>query len=122
MGQQSNKFHVSDDGKIFRINEDGSFTELGNANDLHTPKEEHTVKEPTSYYNNGSIPPPYSKPKSSNTLKYVFFVTGIVILGSLFIWYSSNQYSTTRYEYYGEDSAVFCDDYYTEEVVDSVAY
>lgn len=35
MGQQPNKYHVTDDGKVFRINPDGSFTEMGNAEDLN---------------------------------------------------------------------------------------
>lgn len=39
MGQEQGKYHVSKDGKVFRINEDGSFTELGNAEDLNKPKQ-----------------------------------------------------------------------------------
>lgn len=34
MGQEPKKYHVSDDGKVYRVNEDGSFTELGNAENL----------------------------------------------------------------------------------------
>lgn len=31
MGKESKKYHVTDDGDIFRVNDDGSFTSLGNA-------------------------------------------------------------------------------------------
>lgn len=30
MGQQSNKYHISDNGDVFRVNQDGSFTSMGN--------------------------------------------------------------------------------------------
>lgn len=38
MGQEQGKYHISKDGKVFRINEDGSFTELGNAEALDKHK------------------------------------------------------------------------------------
>ena len=31
MEEKPNKYHVTDDGDIFRINDDGSFTSIGNA-------------------------------------------------------------------------------------------
>lgn len=34
MGQQPNKYHVSDDGRVFRINADGSFTSVCNIEDI----------------------------------------------------------------------------------------
>lgn len=34
MGQQLNKYHMTDDGKVYRVNEDGSFTSIGNVEDL----------------------------------------------------------------------------------------
>lgn len=58
MGQQPNKYHISDDGKIYRINEDGSFTELGNANDLNTPKEGNKPDGSGANNHHGSTPPP----------------------------------------------------------------
>ncbi len=30
MGQQPNKYHISDDGNVYKINEDGSYTLIGN--------------------------------------------------------------------------------------------
>lgn len=34
MGQQPNKYHISDDGRVFRINDDGSFTSVCNIEDV----------------------------------------------------------------------------------------
>ena len=34
MGQERGKYHISKGGQVYRINEDGSFTELGNAEEL----------------------------------------------------------------------------------------
>ncbi len=49
MGQLNpNKYHISDDGKVYRINEDGSFTELGNAEELDKPLQQHAVKNKSS--------------------------------------------------------------------------
>ncbi len=31
MGQGQPKYHVTDEGQVYRVNEDGSFTDLGNA-------------------------------------------------------------------------------------------
>lgn len=33
MGEQSNKFHIDNDGHVFRVNVDGSFTDMGNISD-----------------------------------------------------------------------------------------
>lgn len=52
MGQIPNKkYHVSDDGKVFRVNEDGSFTEMGNIEESFAEKN-RTTPETTN-----SIPP-----------------------------------------------------------------
>lgn len=33
MGEIQKKYHIGDDGKVYRVNEDGSFTEMGNIED-----------------------------------------------------------------------------------------
>lgn len=33
MGQQPNKYHITDEGNVYKINEDGSFTDMGNIED-----------------------------------------------------------------------------------------
>lgn len=34
MGQEQKKYHIADDGRIFQINDDGSFTAIGNVNQM----------------------------------------------------------------------------------------
>ena len=34
MGQLPNKYHMTEDGMVYRVNEDGSFTSIGNVEDL----------------------------------------------------------------------------------------
>lgn len=36
MGQEQKKFHITDNGDIYKINEDGSFTSIGNASQVDT--------------------------------------------------------------------------------------
>lgn len=38
MGETPKKYHVTDEGDVFRINEDGSFTSMGNAEKMYEPK------------------------------------------------------------------------------------
>lgn len=37
MGQQPKKYHVNDRGDVYRVNDDGSFTEMGNAENFKYP-------------------------------------------------------------------------------------
>lgn len=53
MGQQPNKYHISDEGIIYRVNEDGSFTSVGNVEDIE--------KKPSSTSEN-KMPPPIPTP------------------------------------------------------------
>ena len=46
MGQLPNKYHISDDGKIYKINDDGSFTLVGNIDDIET---NNLVDRPNNY-------------------------------------------------------------------------
>lgn len=41
MGQGQPKYHVTDDGQVYRVNEDGSFTDLGNAEDKMSASTQH---------------------------------------------------------------------------------
>lgn len=64
MGQDQGKYHISKDGKVFRINEDGSFTELGNAEDLEKSKINIVT-------NNNKDP---------KSIKWKLFVCGIILI------------------------------------------
>lgn len=43
MGQKPNKYHISDDGIIYRINDDGSFTSVGNIDDIEKKQTVNTT-------------------------------------------------------------------------------
>jgi len=48
MGLQPNKYHISDDGNVYRVNEDGSFSEVGNVQDLHASSAKEENMEPVA--------------------------------------------------------------------------
>ena len=79
MGQQMKKYHTSDDGRIYRINDDGSYTEIGNVNNF-----------PTERANNVKIS------KKINWLKLIAGIIGLV-LGTILLCDSC-----------GLDSAITC--------------
>lgn len=77
MGQQLNKYHISDDGKIYRINDDGSFTSVGNFDEIEKKPLDNTVNNlseapfastmPGSFFNRIVDPneyAPQNRPKS----------------------------------------------------------
>lgn len=43
MGQASNKYHVNSEGEIFKVNDDGSFTSLGNAENKNKGIDKHRL-------------------------------------------------------------------------------
>ena len=58
MGQQLNKYHMTDDGKVYRVNEDGSFTSIGNVEDRE--------KKPSTQQVDIMLPIPPSTPTTSS--------------------------------------------------------
>lgn len=50
MGQKPQKYHVTDEGEVLRINKDGSFSKMGNVEQLNyeTSKEASSVKNPSA--------------------------------------------------------------------------
>lgn len=47
MGKLQNKYHIAENGTVYKVNEDGSFTSMGNINDLtkgSAPKESSSQK------------------------------------------------------------------------------
>lgn len=89
MGQVQNKYHVSKNGKVYRVNEDGSFTELGNAEDLNKTKLKPQKSEIT-------------KAKSSKSLWAILSLAIIVIIAlSIFAFFSYNN----SYNNYNNESS-----------------
>lgn len=75
MEQQTKKYHTSDNGRIYRINDDGSYTEIGNVNNL--------TKETTSEVKNS---------KKINWIKLIGGIIGLV-LGTILLYNSGGIYS-----------------------------
>ncbi len=48
MGQEPNKYHISDNGNVYRINEDGSFTSVGNIESIEKKSPETAETAPQS--------------------------------------------------------------------------
>ena len=64
MGEQKGgKYHVSDEGKVFRVNDDGSFTEVGNVKDINS---NHHPDKDSSFSNSQEIS---HKPDEDNSKK-----------------------------------------------------
>lgn len=86
MGQQPNKYHISNDGKVFRINEDGSFTSVGNVEDLERkPSDASADRAP-------SIPHPPYKPAGASECgwwKHNYNRLWVTTLVVFFVWFIS---------------------------------
>lgn len=61
MGQNRGKYYTSDDGTIYRINEDGSFTRVGDVNDLadETSHKGQQTSQKTAIHGNTPSMPAY---------------------------------------------------------------
>lgn len=92
MGQEQKKYHISDNGDIFKFNEDGSFTKLGNAEDLNKPKQLQKAD--------------INKTKSSKSLWVILSLAIIIIVINIFSPFSSESFSN------GVDSVEVSDEYY----------
>lgn len=73
MGTNPNKYHISDDGKVYRINEDGSFTSLGNIED----RTEH--KRPQSNFFQQIESAPKNHRSVAAFFKTLLSVTGLTL-------------------------------------------
>jgi len=52
MGKTNNKYHITDDGKIYRINEDGSFTEVHIADNVRQESKSIKVTAKDGWFKN----------------------------------------------------------------------
>jgi len=110
MGQQPNKYHISDEGKIYHINEGGSYTSVGNIEDIENKSSSTSINK---------IPPiPTPKVNTSDTAEvgwwkrnYNFlWVTTLVIFVGWFIsclscaWPEYPYYDDGRIRYYTQDN------------------
>lgn len=102
MGQQPNKYHITDDGKVYCINDDGSYTYICDINDFDK------LKITNGDFNLSKNSPhnfPKDKPKSKSPLrkplnKYIRIILSLFLLGLLiiYIWaMSSNIKNNPQY-------------------------
>ena len=82
MGElNSKKYHITDEGKVFRVNNDGTYTELGNAEDIQPlPDEESYGTEPPY--------PEYEHTASHREFewKWLIGIAAVLIIFAACIW------------------------------------
>lgn len=104
MGQVQNKYHISNDGEVYKVNEDGSFTSMGNIENLQNVSDNN--------YGGNTNKPQASSLDPKNTKKSTWWkknynwlwVTNIVIFICWFISCLSCRWP--EYEIGGEDGEI----------------
>lgn len=76
MGENPKKYHVTDEGDVYRINDDGSFTSMGNAEKMSnsTQTEQAVQPSPELSFHNKPIKPYDTKKRK------VLVIVGIILL------------------------------------------
>ncbi len=105
MGDNPKKYHITDDGDVYRINEDGSFTSMGNAENISTSAE--STSDDNIYSNEKSGQPAYVYKKNDKGLivgykksKNRFIVAlliGLIIIGGIGLSYLLYDNTETTY-------------------------
>lgn len=78
MGQQPNKYHVTDEGTVYRVNEDGSFTEMGNAEKFCESTQNSSLREDKIISKNDNQLP-INQNKHSWIKKGIFVIIALLI-------------------------------------------
>lgn len=103
MGQVQNKYHISDDGKVYKVNDDGSFTSMGNVENLANTSENNKRNAPnesqTSFEQKDDKESIWWK-KEGLWVKVLFCVVCLLNIAQIIEIYSIYYYGT--YIYYGE--------------------
>lgn len=94
--KQTKKYHVTDDGDVYRINDDGSFTSMGNAEKMSEPQ---SAEAPDFNKNHTSSNEKPVKPFSQDKSRKRIWIYGIIFLllitgGVVYFTSSSNQENT----------------------------
>lgn len=86
MGEQPKKYHITDEGDVFRINDDGSFTSMGNAEKMSgIPKEDaNSSTQPLYTSSETEQIKPYAKSNPHKRyivygILFLLLVTGVLI-------------------------------------------
>lgn len=103
MGQVQNKYHISNDGEVYKVNEDGSFTSMGNIENLQNVSDNNYGGN-TNKSQASSLDPKNTKKSTWWKKNYNWlWVTNIVIfLGWFVSCFSCSWSERTVYNEYGE--------------------
>lgn len=78
MGEKQKKYHVTDDGDIFRINDDGSFTSIGNAEKMSGSKSEESADSATNTVSSNDES--FKTSKQHNSRKRLWVICALAFL------------------------------------------
>lgn len=88
MGQEPKKYHVTDDGKIYRVNEDGSFTEMGNVEDSASAKDKNRNDNTTVQQPDYAPYEDYEYDEQRGKKKWWYIASIIIIVAAGFLVYT----------------------------------
>lgn len=104
MGQMPNRYHITDDGKVFRVNEDGSFSEIGDVNKLQSKQSINAgnIPEKPNDYFKFLIPLVFPL-----VVLMIFDISAVIPIVVLVLIALSNAYKVNKYWKQGEyDKAI----------------
>lgn len=94
MGDNPKKYHVTDDGDVYRINDDGSFTSMGNAEHMSTSNPKEADASSSDFSTNDRPIKPFSK---KNRIGIAFgVITCVLLFGGIGLLYILNQPETSN--------------------------
>ena len=89
MGENPKKYHVTDDGDVYRVNEDGSFTSMGNAEKMSSPTQtEKTISQSTEPSADDKPVKPFIENKHQGLV--IEMIISVFLLGSISLFYLLN--------------------------------
>lgn len=106
MGQGPKKYHISDDGQVYRINDDGSFTSVGNIEDIEKKTSSAPIIGKQTY---GPAPVPYTSKAAESgwwmrNYNWLWVVTLVVFIS----WFSAClSFSEFENRYWSDDHYVY---------------
>lgn len=90
MGENPKKYHVTDDGDVYRVNEDGSFTSMGNAEKMSSPNQtEKTISQSTEPSADDKPIKPFIEKKHRGLV--IGMIISVFLLGSISLFYLLNR-------------------------------
>lgn len=109
MGETPKKYHVTEDGDVYRINEDGSFTSMGNAENIskstQPDKDSQASNSANELYKDSQIK--LLNRHNSIINRFMFWLLFILLVGAIsYIAYQSHNNVTTNDDIVPADSVM----------------